>query len=89
MPEHAAVAYLEQVVGATHVQVRPRVAIDDSTSLHIYSLRTHNGSNLWSEHYAVTDSGTGFTITFAFDEAESPAAREAFAESVLASWTWG
>lgn len=82
------VGYLEAVIGATHVQVRPRVAIAGAECVHISSLRTTQGITAWSEQYIVTSSGITYTITFAFDKAESQADRDALAESLLASWSW-
>ncbi len=86
--EQNGVAYLEQVVRATAIQVRPRVEIAGEESVHISSLSTHEGTTRRTEQYLVTPDGTAWTITFDFNEAESQADREALAESVLASWTW-
>ena len=80
--------YLEQVVGATQVKIRPRVEIAGLVSVHVSSLRTHQGVSEWSEQYSVTHGAATYTITFAFQTTESQPTREALADSVLASWTW-
>jgi hypothetical protein len=37
----------------------------------------------------VNAANIGYTITFSFSESVAVADREALAESVLATWTWG
>jgi hypothetical protein len=86
--EKKGVSYLEEVMGATHVTVRPRIEIAGVESVHISSLRTQNGISEWDEQYTVEHSGIAFTVTFAFNAGESQGVREALAESVLATWTW-
>ena len=82
------VAYLESI-GATDVQVRPRVAVAGIESVHISAARTSsNGVNFRSEQYLVPADGVDYTVTFAFSDTMSQADREALAESALASWTW-
>lgn len=86
--EQNGVEYLDQVVKAADIQVRPRVEIAGELSVHISSLVTHQGVTRWNEQYLVNHDGNAFTITFNFDEAETQSAREALANSVLASWNW-
>lgn len=86
--EMGSVQYLEQAQSATNVAIRPRIAVAGSTGVHMSSVQTHQGHAEWSEQFMVTRNGTGYTITFAFDPAESQSAREALFESVLASWKW-
>lgn len=86
--EQNGVDYLEQVQRATNVQVLPRILIASEESVHISSLGTHQGITQWDEQYLVNHGGTAFTITFAFTETETQDARQAVAESVLASWIW-
>lgn len=81
--------YLEQVVGATQVKIRPLIDIAGEASVHISSLQTHQGVTEWSEQYSLSHGKTTFTITLAFNQDESQPDREAVANSVLASWTWG
>jgi hypothetical protein len=82
------VAYLEGL-GATDVQIRPRVAIAGVESVHITADRTSSsGLDYRSEQYVVTSSGLDYTVTFVFNVAAPQADREALAESVLASWMW-
>lgn len=85
--EESGVAYLEGVVGATQVQVRPRFMIDGSESVH-FSAQLSGDATYWTEQYIVADAGTAYTITFSLDEAMAQEDREALAESVLATWTW-
>jgi hypothetical protein len=56
--------------------------------VHVSSLLSRGGITRRNELYDVTRGGSDYIITFDFNEAESQAAREAFADSVLASWTW-
>jgi hypothetical protein len=86
--EQHGVEYLQQVVGATAIQVRPRVEIAGAEAVHISSLQTQRGIVRRDEQYLVTHDGTDLTITFNFDEAEPQPDRETLAEAVLASWTW-
>jgi hypothetical protein len=86
--EQNGVSYLEQVMGATHVQVRPHVMVAGVERVHISSQRTQNGITEWNEQYILQHSGIAFTVTFAFTASEPQAEREALAESVLATWTW-
>ena len=81
------VAYLEGI-GATDVQVRPRVAVAGSESVHFSAGRSSNGASYRSEQYIVTANGQDYTVTFVFNITLSQADREALAESALASWTW-
>jgi len=88
--QQRAAQYLEQVVGATQVKIRPRVEIAGEESVHISSVLSHQGIAEWSEQYSVSHGGATLTITFAFARSdESQTDREALAESVLASWAWG
>jgi hypothetical protein len=82
------VSYLEEVMGATHVTVRPRIEIAGVESVHISSLRTQDGISEWDEQYTIQHSGIAFTVTFAFNAGKSQEVREALAGSVLATWTW-
>ena len=86
--EQNGVSYLEEVMRATHVTVRPRVMVAGAERVHISSLRSKNGITEWDEQYILEHSGIAFTVTFAFNASESQAARETLAESVLATWTW-
>jgi hypothetical protein len=86
--EEAGVAYLEGVVGATEVQVRPRVTIGGTESVHLSSQVSRNGIPYWTEQYFPIDAGVAYTTTFSFGEAVSQEDREAVAESVLATWAW-
>lgn len=86
--EQGSVEYLEQAQAATHVEIRPRVTVAGTVAVHMSSLQTHQGHAAWAEQFRVTRDGTGYTMTFDFDPSESQAAREALAESVLASWSW-
>ena len=86
--EQNAAQYLEQVVGATQVKIRPRVDVAGQASVHVSALRSNQGDTEWSEQYSVTHGKTTFIITFASAPSASQAEREALAESVLASWTW-
>jgi hypothetical protein len=86
--EQNGVSYLEQVVGATHVEVRPRLVVAGAERAHISSQRTQNGITEWSEQYILQRSGIAFTVTFAFNASESEDTRDALAQSVLATWTW-
>ena len=81
-------AYLEGVVGATEVEVRPRVTIGGIESVHISAQLSRNGTTFWTEQYLPIDSGTAYTTTFSFGESVAQGDREALAESVLATWTW-
>jgi hypothetical protein len=88
--EAGAVSYLEVVKGATDVEVRPRMLLDDSVTVHISALFHHSsGIQYWTEQYVVNAAEIGYTITFSFSESVPVADREALAESVLATWTWG
>jgi len=88
--EAGGVAYLEIVKGATDVEVRPRVLLDDSVAVHISALFHHSsGIQYWTEQYMVNAADIGYTITFSFSESVPMADREALTESVLATWTWG
>jgi hypothetical protein len=88
--EAGGVEYLEVVKGATDVEVRPRVLLDDSVAVHISALFHHSsGIQYWTEQYVVNAANVGYTITFSFSESVAVADREALAESVLATWTWG
>jgi hypothetical protein len=82
------VAYLEQVVGATDVQVRPRVSIGGFESVHLAAQLSRNGVTYRTEQFFATDAGVGYTITFSFSETSSQEDREALAESVLVTWAW-
>jgi hypothetical protein len=82
------VAYLEQVVGATEVQVGPRVLVAGSEALHFSALLTSSGISYWTEQYLVTSAGIVFTVTFSFGEAVPQPDRESLAQSVLATWVW-
>lgn len=82
------VAYLENVVGATEVEVRPRVTIAGSETPHISAQLTKQGTTYRTEQYLLADAGLVYTITFSFGETVSQEDREALAESVLATWTW-
>jgi hypothetical protein len=86
--ETAGVAELEGV-GATDVQVRPRVTIAGAESAHLSALLSQSGATYRFEQYYATDAGQTCVITFSFSDTVSQADREALAESVLASWTWG
>jgi hypothetical protein len=86
--EQQGVSYLEEVMGATHVTVRPRFIVAGVESVHISSLRTRNGVSEWDEQYSIQHSGIAFTVTFALNSSETQAQREALAESVLATWAW-
>jgi hypothetical protein len=86
--EQNGVSYLEEVMKATHVTVRPRVVVAGVESVHISSLRTQGSISEWDEQYSIERSGIAYTVTFAFNSSEPQAEREALAESVLASWTW-
>ena len=86
--QQRAAQYLEQVVGATQVKIRPRVEIAGEESVHISSVLSHQGISEWSEQYSVSHGGATLTITFAFTHTGSQADRDASAESVLASWAW-
>jgi hypothetical protein len=86
--EETGVAYLEGVVGATEVQVRPRVTIGGTESVHLSAQLSRNGVAYWTEQYLPIDAGIAYTTTFSFGEAVSQGDREALAESVLATWTW-
>ncbi len=86
--ETRGVAYLESI-GATDVQVRPRVAIAGTESVHISAARTSsNGVDYRSEQYLVTATGLDYTVTFVFGLTVSQPDREAVTESMLASWVW-
>jgi hypothetical protein len=85
--ETAGVAELEGV-GATDVQVRPRIAIAGAESAHLSAMLTSSGVTYRFEQYYATDSGRTCVITFSFSDTVPTADREALAESVLASWTW-
>jgi hypothetical protein len=87
--EETAVAYLEGVIGATEVEVRPRVTIGGTESVHISAQLVRNGTAFWTEQYLPIDSGIAFTTTFSFGETVAQEVREAIAESALATWTWG
>jgi hypothetical protein len=80
--------YLEQVIGATQVKIRPRVEIAGAEGVHVSSLRAHGSISERSEQYAVNHGGAAYTITFAFQASESQSIREALADSVLANWSW-
>lgn len=80
--------YLLEVVKATAVQVRPRVEIAHNEAVHISNLTNPQGVSRRNEQYLVTHDGADLTITFQFNPEETQNAREAIAESVLASWTW-
>jgi hypothetical protein len=67
--EQNGVAYFEQAVGATAIQVRPRIEIAGEESVHISSLQTHEGATRWTEQYLVTHIDAAWTITFDFNEA--------------------
>lgn len=82
------VVYLETVVGATEVQVRPRVIIAGSETAHISAQLSRNGISYWTEQYLLADAGLAYTITFSFGESVAREDREVLAESVLATWTW-
>jgi hypothetical protein len=86
--EETAVAYLEGVIGATEVEVRPRVTIGGTESVHISAQLSRSGTTYWTEQYLPIEAGTAFTTTFSFGEAVARGDREALAESVLATWTW-
>lgn len=87
--QQRAAQYLEQVIGATQVKIRPRVEIAGEESVHISSVLSHQGIAEWSEQYSVSHGGATLTISFGFARsAESQTDREALAESVLASWAW-
>lgn len=86
--ETAGVAELEGV-GATDVQVRPRITIAGSESAHLSALLSQSGATYRFEQYYATNAGQTCVITFSFSETVPVADREALAESVLASWTWG
>jgi hypothetical protein len=88
--EAGSVSYLEIVKGATDVEVRPRVLLDDSVAVHISALFHHSsGVQYWTEQYIVNAADIGYTITFSFSESVPVGDREALAESMLATWTWG
>ncbi|CAN5347237.1 hypothetical protein BH11ACT5_BH11ACT5_24690 [soil metagenome] len=86
--EAHSVAYLEGPVGATKVQVRPRVTIAGSETAHISAQLSRNGITYWTEQYPLAYTGIAYTVTFSFGETVSQGDREALAESVLATWTW-
>jgi hypothetical protein len=86
--ETKGVAYLESVVGATEVEVRPRVTIAGSETAHISAQLSRQGITYRTEQYLLTDAGLVYTITFSFGETIPQGDREALAESVLATWTW-
>ena len=86
--ETKGVAYLEDVVGATEVEVRPRVTIAGSETAHISAQLSRQGIAYWTEQYLLADSGLVYTITFSFGETVPQGDREALADSVLATWTW-
>jgi hypothetical protein len=86
--EETAVAYLEGVIGATEVEVRPRVTIGGTESVHVSAKLSKSGTTYWTEQYLPIDAGTAYTTTFAFGEAVAQGDREALAESVLVTWTW-
>jgi len=80
-------AYLESI-GATDIQVRPRIAIAGTETVHFSAGRSSNGASYWSEQYIVATNGLDYTVTFVFNPAMPQADREALAESVFASWAW-
>ena len=82
------VAYLEGPVGATKVQVRPRVTIAGAETAHISAQLSRRGITYWTEQYPLAHTGIAYTITFSFGETVPQADRESLAESVLATWTW-
>ena len=82
------VAYLEGI-GATEVEVRPRVAVASVETVHISASRTSSGgAGYRSEQYIVPADGVDYTVTFVFNLSLPQADRETLAESVLASWVW-
>jgi hypothetical protein len=86
--EAGAVRYLEEAKNAKDVEVRPRVQIAGTESVHISAHYTDPGSSRWTEQYTVVDTGTAYTITFTFRESVPRSDREALSESVLATWVW-
>jgi len=86
--ETGAVAYLEQVVGATNVQARPRVIVAGHPSVHLSAQLTSSGISYRTEQYLLFSAGVAYTVTFSFGESAPQQGREALAESVLATWTW-
>jgi hypothetical protein len=86
--EETAVAYLEGVIGATEVEVRPRVTIGGTESVHISAQLSRSGTTYWTEQYLPIDSGIAFTTTFSFGETVAQGDRETLAESVLVTWIW-
>jgi hypothetical protein len=85
--ETAGVAELEGV-GATDVQVHPRIAIAGAESAHLSAMLTSSGVTYQFEQYYATDTDRTCVITFSFSDDVPAADREALAESVLATWTW-
>jgi hypothetical protein len=85
--ESAGVAELEGV-GATNIEVRPRVTVAGAESAHLTAELTSSGATYLFDQYYATNAGQTYVITFSFSDTESQADREALAESVLASWTW-
>jgi len=85
--ETAGVSELESV-GATDVQVRPRVNVAGAESAHLSAVLNQSGATYRFEQYYATNAGQTCVITFSFSESVSEADREALAESVLVSWTW-
>jgi hypothetical protein len=85
--ESAGVAELEGV-GATGVEVRPRITVAGSESAHLTAELTSSGVTYVFDQYYATNSGQTYVITFSFSDTVSQGDREALSESVLASWSW-
>jgi len=85
--ESAGAAELESV-GATDIEVRPRVTVAGSESAHLTAQLSSSGVTYVFDQYYATNADQTYVITFSFSDTESQSDREALAESVLASWTW-
>jgi hypothetical protein len=85
--ESAGAAELEGV-GATNIEVRPRVNVAGAESAHLTAELSSSGVTYLFDQYYATNAGQTYVITFSFSDTVSQGDREALAESVLASWTW-
>jgi len=85
--EVAGPAELESV-GATNIEVRPRLNVAGSESAHLTAQLSSGGATYLFDQYYATNADQTYVITFSFSDTESQQDRETLAESVLASWTW-
>lgn len=75
-------------VGATDVEVGPRVTVGGSESAHLSAALASEGTEYVVDQFYVTEDGQTYVVTFSFSSTVSDAGRDEIARSVLASWSW-